>query len=94
MNKCPCCKGDFYRYEKCRKLRSRYGITLATREEMVFKQGGKCALCNGRPSKLDHCHKTGRVRGVICDKCNVWLAPLDDYKWMVKAASYLMPPKD
>ena len=61
------------RYRKYRLLRS-YGITQEMYEEMLSKQSGKCALCGGPPGKrglfVDHNHKTGRVRGLLCDGCN------------------------
>jgi hypothetical protein len=90
--RCSCCIDSHDRYEKCRKLHQRYGISLAKKEEMISNQGNKCFLCDGPPNKIDHCHKSGRIRGVLCDKCNVWLAPFDDHSWMVRVASYLMPP--
>lgn len=88
--KCKCCSKNPSRNEKCRKLRKRYGISLLDKEKCISKQNNKCALCDGEPKKVDHNHKTGKFRGVICDKCNVWLAPFDNHEWMVRAASYLM----
>ena len=94
MQGCPCYRGIHIRREACRKLRQRYGITLADKERMIKSQGGKCSLCDGVPTKLDHCHKNGRLRGVICSKCNVWLAPLDNPDWLVRAAGYIMADHD
>lgn len=90
INKCDCCIDSKKRYEICRKLRFRYGISLLEKEKMIITQKGKCALCDGKPTKIDHRHKNGKIRGVICDKCNVWLAPLDNSDWLLRAASYLM----
>lgn len=39
---------------------------------MVKNQNGCCLLCNIKPKKIvvDHCHKTGKVRGLLCNECN------------------------
>ena len=51
-------------------LRRRYGITSADVEAMIEAQGGTCAVCPGKPEHVDHDHKTGRVRGILCFNCN------------------------
>lgn len=63
----------------------RYGITLDDYAQMLKRQGGKCALCatdtpSGRWGRfvVDHCHTTGRVRGLLCNSCNVALGRLGD----------------
>lgn len=52
----------------------RFGITLAEYEALNTKQGGKCKICgstNGRKRlAVDHDHKTGKVRGLLCDLHN------------------------
>lgn len=57
------------------RLKHDYGITLEKYKAMYDEQGGVCAIC-GLPShkalSVDHDHKTGKVRGLLCDKCN-WL---------------------
>lgn len=56
-----------------------YGVSPEEYETMWAKQGERCALCNGTESgrgfdwNLDHCHTTGRVRGILCHKCNLSL---------------------
>jgi hypothetical protein len=53
----------------------RYGVTPLERGEILAKQGDVCAICK-RPSKrlcLDHRHKTGKARGVLCNSCNLVL---------------------
>lgn len=58
------------------KLRKTYGISLKEYQEMLKAQGGKCAICggsepiNGRLMAVDHCHTTGKVRGILCSHCN------------------------
>lgn len=54
----------------------RFGITIAEYENLLSKQKGKCAICGitekdlGRKLSVDHCHKIGKVRGLLCHKCN------------------------
>jgi hypothetical protein len=72
-------------------LRRKYGITLAQYNELFEAQGGVCALCKkGETTKrmkkgegrerlaVDHCHDTGRVRGLLCFKCNTAIGSLGD----------------
>lgn len=68
-------------------LRS-YGITLQQYNEMLEKQGGVCAIClqpermvhKGKVKRLcvDHDHKTGKVRGILCHRCNTTLGMYED----------------
>ena len=51
-------------------LRARYGITSADVDAMVERQGGTCAVCDGKPEHVDHDHATGKVRGILCFNCN------------------------
>jgi hypothetical protein len=81
-------------------LMSKYGITLEEYEYMLASQGGGCALCSrtaeeaqggeGRALVVDHCHLTGRVRGVLCNRCNLGLASLESSPgWYELASDYL-----
>jgi hypothetical protein len=51
-----------------------YGITGDDYEALLERQGGKCAICRARPKSkrlaVDHNHKTGAVRGLLCSRCN------------------------
>jgi hypothetical protein len=51
-----------------------YGITGDGYEALLERQGGKCAICRARPKSkrlaVDHDHKTGAVRGLLCSRCN------------------------
>lgn len=80
-------------------LRSRYGVTLAQKNEALGRQGGRCAICgtNNPGSKagwhLDHDHETGAPRGVLCHKCNTGIGMLGDSVDTLKAAIlYLSRP--
>jgi len=59
-----------------------FGITEEEYTEMVVSQDGKCDICGQHPSKkslcVDHDHKTGKVRGLLCDKCNTGIGNLED----------------
>ena len=70
---------------KKRKLKMKYGLTPERVQEMVVEQGGKCAACGstepgGRHNVwlIDHNHMTGKVRGLLCNGCNVALGMLKE----------------
>jgi hypothetical protein len=75
-------------------LRRKYGITAADYDRMLAAQGGVCAIC-GRPPKtrrlnVDHDHNTGRIRGILCWRCNKGLQFFsDDAKHLRRAAAYV-----
>jgi hypothetical protein len=79
------------------KLCAQYGITCADYERMLQAQFGGCAICGRGQSRssddnlyIDHCHKTGRVRGLLCTACNAGLGQFqDDPKLLRRAARYL-----
>lgn len=59
-----------------------YGITPEQRAELFRKQAGRCVICN-RPAwekdlDIDHDHKTGKVRGLLCRNCNTGLGMFGD----------------
>jgi hypothetical protein len=62
-------------------LKRRYGMSLADYDALLAHQGGVCAIC-GKKSKrrlvVDHCHSLRKVRGLLCDKCNIGLGMFDD----------------
>jgi hypothetical protein len=74
---------------------TKYGMTRAEWKALVSEQDGCCAICGLRaeyvPSlAVDHCHKTGKVRGLLCRKCNTALGQLgDDPDRLRKAIEYL-----
>lgn len=74
----------------------KYGITEEQYEDMVLHQLGVCAICekeqkdNSRRLDIDHCHKTGKVRGLLCSKCNTALGLLnEELELFNKAVNYL-----
>ncbi|WP_369356154.1 endonuclease VII domain-containing protein [Streptomyces sp. cg2] len=72
-------------------LRRHYGITEAERDVMIAAQGGLCAICRKAPAAhVDHCHATGKVRGVLCFNCNSAIGKLgDDPDVIRRAIAYL-----
>lgn len=91
--------------EKCKKLArardlKKYGITFEDQEQMMRDQDNKCAICGKEiflfgPSKkltahVDHNHKTGKVRGLLCQECNTGLGKfMDNTEYLLGAISYL-----
>lgn len=60
-----------------------YGLTLSEYNAMFTAQDGKCKLClgisaDGRRLSVDHCHSTGKVRGLLCNSCNLALGMFKD----------------
>lgn len=76
-------------------LRLRYGITEIEFNQQFEKQGKKCALCDSNKSDkknfvVDHCHKTGKIRGILCSYCNRALGMFKDSKDnLIKAIKYI-----
>lgn len=66
-------------------------------EALLADQGGTCALCNSKPQdnphgqlRVDHCHETGRVRGLLCHLHNTGIGMLGDtVEGLEQAIKYL-----
>lgn len=78
------------------KLAREYGMTEKQWEEMLLSQDNKCAICGCETSggkggwHTDHCHITGKVRGLLCQGCNIGLGGFkDNPKSLRAAADYL-----
>lgn len=77
-------------------LKSRYGITLEEFNSLFFSQNKRCKICNSTVSKgkgwtVDHCHKSGNVRGILCGPCNSGLGLFNDNVGRLrKAITYLL----
>lgn len=60
-------------------LKKNYGLTEQQRDALLEKQNGLCACCGESAKRLvvDHCHSTGKVRGLLCDFCNHLIGMLE-----------------
>lgn len=81
---------------RAQHLRNMYGLDVATYDAMLVAQGGRCAICRreapgGRGNwHVDHCHDTGKVRGLLCAYCNPGIGYLGhDPACLRAAATYI-----
>jgi len=71
-------------HRRSQQLIKKYGITLEDYEVMLESQNHTCKICGtDEPRgvgawKVDHCHTTGKVRGLLCNNCNVGLGNFKD----------------
>lgn len=74
-----------------RWLVRRYGVDRHMYDAMYFEQDGKCAIesCDREARCVDHDHRTGTVRGLVCQGCNVALGFIESPAWMNDALDYL-----
>lgn len=77
-------------------LKRKFGISLIEYNDMLSKQNNSCAICLKdrslfkRRFNVDHCHKTGQVRGLLCSPCNTSIGLLNESLETIKrAADYL-----
>jgi len=81
--------------DRRRKIGKKYGVTHEWYEQKFAEQSGGCAVCGGNSGKklyldIDHCHVSGKVRGLLCGKCNTAMERLDAcLGWAEKASAYL-----
>lgn len=78
-----------------KRVETTYGITAAEYAAKLAEQDGRCAICRGVPRSkrlaVDHNHKTGAVRGLLCKRCNHDLlgAAHDSIEMLERAVGYL-----
>lgn len=77
-------------------LKEKYGISLEDYNSMLNVQNECCKICKRHKSlftrslNVDHCHKTGKVRGLLCKDCNLLLGKVrDDVSVLLEAIKYL-----
>ena len=75
-----------------------YGVDYQQYSLIWKSQDGKCAICHQVSSErlqVDHCHRTNRVRGLLCRTCNVFLGFLDKFEeLMPRIQEYLKCPQE
>jgi len=97
--------GLSYKCKECDKdvslksqLMHSYGITVEEYDEMFITQDERCLICNNKSKKrlsVDHDHNTGKVRGLLCSKCNTGIGMFgDDYHLVLRASEYLKEHMD
>jgi hypothetical protein len=87
--------------ERRRRLKSIYGLSVDDFQRIFERQLRQCAICladhsrdEGKRLCVDHCHVTGKVRGLLCTRCNVGLGLLGDSEaGLNNALSYLKGAK-
>lgn len=75
-------------------LKKNYGMTIDDFSSMLASQGGGCAICGSKSGVfepktrmvVDHCHVTGKVRGILCDLCNTALGKFQDSAELLTSA--------
>lgn len=86
---------------ECKKPRTRenhlhkkYNMSLSEYDTLFEQQDGVCAICGDSPNTkrlfVDHCHKTGKIRGLLCGRCNSMLGfAKDSISNLASAIKYL-----
>lgn len=89
-------RGNEAEYMRTRWLKHRYHLTLDEFDRILTKQKECCAICGKHQSKfkkrlaVDHNHETGKIRGLLCSRCNMGLGFFqDDRKLLWAAINYL-----
>lgn len=78
---------------KARRRLREFGIDEVKYQRMLAAQGGKCSGCwrDDVVFCVDHCHKTGAIRGLLCHSCNLALGhATDDVQVLLRLAEYLV----
>jgi hypothetical protein len=92
------CKPCYSLYIHERQMRKVFGITTDTYNAISQIQGGRCAICQHQPRKMrlavDHDHKTGMIRGLLCRNCNQKIlgSVRDSLEVLRRAVAYLENP--
>jgi hypothetical protein len=81
----------FRKYSYSRKLQEKYKLSVNEYERMLHDQKGMCLIClENKPLVVDHDHKTGQVRGLLCQTCNSGLGMFkDSIDYLKGAIDYL-----
>lgn len=94
------CKECHRKQSKLSSIERNFGISITKFKSMEKAQGGTCAICGKKESRrrrgtvvrlaIDHNHKTGEIRGLLCTRCNTAIGLFDDCpKLLKKAIAYL-----
>lgn len=73
-----------------RAIMQRYDLSVKDHQMLKDKFNGLCWICRRRTGKVvDHCHRTGKVRGILCHHCNTAIALIEDIESLKRAIEYL-----
>ena len=82
------------------RMKHKFGITSDDKKNMFLCQNKLCKICStemtlvggsDNSAQIDHCHKTGKIRGIICRKCNLGIGHFNDSPELLeKAIKYLL----
>jgi hypothetical protein len=93
--RCRACTSEMHKHKLWEK---RFGMTPQDYEDLLQQQNGVCALCGQPETKrggmlaVDHDHVTGRVRGLLCTRCNWAIGMMETVmtaEWRRKARRYI-----
>ena len=95
-----CIAADQRRYAPAARRR-KYNLTKEQHDALIQAQGNRCKVCGVHADQehyktlaIDHCHETGKVRGLLCAKCNTAIGQFrDDPKIILNAAKYVLEAK-
>jgi hypothetical protein len=86
--RCPPCAKTFGQIQRtwirrANRLKRKYGLTIEDYDRMADTQGNACVVCREPDDDLfvDHDHRTGQVRGLLCNRCNTLLGYLERGGW-------------
>lgn len=71
----------------------KYGLSMVEFTAISAAQGQKCKVCRRTsiPLHVDHCHRTGRIRGLLCTRCNCGIGQFrEDPRVLARAIDYLL----
>jgi hypothetical protein len=71
------------------KIKAKYQIDWEAWEVLLIAQSGRCLICANPMTSphVDHCHKTGEVRGLLCQTCNIGIGMFKDDPALLRAAA-------
>lgn len=83
------CKEKLRIENRAHRLKKKYGLTDQQYRTMVQSQNSQCLICQDPSDQLvvDHCHTSGKIRGLLCRTCNTAIGLLKDSPLVALAAS-------
>lgn len=97
---CKACQQEYAKEHQTRlHLKKRFNLTEADYDAMLERQNGVCAICKDvetivdgqskkvKPLSVDHCHDTGKIRGLLCTKCNLGISYFNHEPYLLKVAA-------